>query len=181
MEDPLPFYKILRDRYPAYWIEQYEAWAISRFEDVWQMLNDPEGRSRPPRARMMFRELLSCPTGAWCPGELRPDRAAVQHRIAGPRAAPPRRRRAAAAQAVQRLEADDPHLARARLDELIPLGRFNLTSEYGGMVAAATMCQMFGLPVVRCRDGPRRGAWSATRACRTWRRREWPTGSSPIW
>ena len=38
--DPLPFYKVLRDEYPAYFMEQYDAWAISRFDDVWNILNE---------------------------------------------------------------------------------------------------------------------------------------------
>jgi cytochrome P450 len=55
---------------------------------------------------------------------------------------PPLRRNA-----VQRLEELIRSMARARLDELIPQGRFNVTSDYGGIVAAATMCHMFGIPL----------------------------------
>jgi hypothetical protein len=35
MADPHPIYKRLRDEAPAYFIEKYDAWALSRFEDVW--------------------------------------------------------------------------------------------------------------------------------------------------
>jgi hypothetical protein len=35
MADPHPIYKRLRDEAPAYHIEKYDAWALSRFEDVW--------------------------------------------------------------------------------------------------------------------------------------------------
>jgi cytochrome P450 len=35
MADPHPIYKRLRDEAPAYRIEKYNAWALSRFEDVW--------------------------------------------------------------------------------------------------------------------------------------------------
>jgi hypothetical protein len=38
MADPLPFCQILRDQHPAYWLPHYEAWAISRFQDVWDVL-----------------------------------------------------------------------------------------------------------------------------------------------
>ena len=31
MAAPLPFYRVLRDHFPAYFLEQYDAWAISRF------------------------------------------------------------------------------------------------------------------------------------------------------
>jgi len=33
--NPYPIYKQLRDEAPAYFIEKYNAWALSRFEDVW--------------------------------------------------------------------------------------------------------------------------------------------------
>jgi len=59
MADPLPFYKVLRDEYPAYWLPQYEAWAISRFADVWEVLSDHEGRITTTEGTLMFREQLS--------------------------------------------------------------------------------------------------------------------------
>nr|MDT0524233.1 hypothetical protein [Streptomyces sp. DSM 41633] len=38
-------------------------------------------------------------------------------------------------------------LANERLDELLPRGRFDLTQDYGGIVAAAMVCDFVGLPV----------------------------------
>jgi cytochrome P450 len=40
--DPYPIYTRLRDEAPAYFIERYQAWAISRFEDIWQSSMDNE-------------------------------------------------------------------------------------------------------------------------------------------
>jgi hypothetical protein len=34
MADPFPSYRRLRDEAPAYFLEAYGAWALSRFEDV---------------------------------------------------------------------------------------------------------------------------------------------------
>jgi len=42
MVDPFPFYRRLRDEAPAYHLEEYDAWALSRFEDVWQATEDVE-------------------------------------------------------------------------------------------------------------------------------------------
>lgn len=42
MADPFPFYRRLRDEAPAYHLEEYDAWALSRFEDVWQATEDAE-------------------------------------------------------------------------------------------------------------------------------------------
>jgi len=38
-------------------------------------------------------------------------------------------------------------LANERLDELLPRGAFDLTQEYGGIVAASVVCEILGLPV----------------------------------
>jgi cytochrome P450 len=38
-------------------------------------------------------------------------------------------------------------LANERLDELLPRGAFDLTQEYGGIVAASVVCELVGLPV----------------------------------
>ncbi len=38
-------------------------------------------------------------------------------------------------------------LANERLDELLPRGTFDLTQEYGGIVAASVVCELLGLPV----------------------------------
>lgn len=42
MADPYPFYRRLRDEVPAYHLEEYDAWALSRFEDVWDAHLDYE-------------------------------------------------------------------------------------------------------------------------------------------
>ena len=38
--DPWPVYKRMRDEAPVYYIEELDAWALSRFEDVWQASMD---------------------------------------------------------------------------------------------------------------------------------------------
>ncbi len=36
MGDPYPIYRQLRDEAPAYFLPKHNAWALSRFEDIWQ-------------------------------------------------------------------------------------------------------------------------------------------------
>jgi cytochrome P450 len=146
--DPLPFYKVLRDEYPAYFIEEYDAWAISRFEDVWTILNDTDGHITSTEGTMMFQEQLRVGNGGVVPAPSYNPLAVLSytespvHEELRQAVGPPLRRNA-----VLRLEELIRSMARARLDELIPRGRFNVTSEYGGIVAAATMCHMFGIPL----------------------------------
>jgi cytochrome P450 len=39
--DPHPIYKRLRDEAPVHYIERFDCWALSRFEDVWNACDDP--------------------------------------------------------------------------------------------------------------------------------------------
>ncbi len=38
--DPLPIYKRLRDEAPAYYLAEFDTWALSRFEDIWKASAD---------------------------------------------------------------------------------------------------------------------------------------------
>lgn len=40
LEDPFPVYKQLRDEAPAYYVEEFDCWALSRFEDIWEQSGD---------------------------------------------------------------------------------------------------------------------------------------------
>ena len=43
MADPLPSYRILRDEHPVYYMPQWDTFALSRFEDIWQVLEVNDG------------------------------------------------------------------------------------------------------------------------------------------
>src|SRR3977135_3206594 len=43
MADPLPFYRVLRDQYPVYYIDKWDTYALSRFCDIWQVLEIKDG------------------------------------------------------------------------------------------------------------------------------------------
>jgi cytochrome P450 len=45
LEDPLPIYKQLRDEDPVYYVEEFDCWALSRFEDIWDQSGDNESYS----------------------------------------------------------------------------------------------------------------------------------------
>jgi hypothetical protein len=42
VEDPYPLYQVLRDDHPCYFIENRNAWVLSRFQDVWDAHLDQE-------------------------------------------------------------------------------------------------------------------------------------------
>ncbi len=41
MADPHSFYRRMRAETPAYYVEKYNAWALTRFDDVWMASGDP--------------------------------------------------------------------------------------------------------------------------------------------
>ena len=45
IDDPHPTYARLRDEAPAYRLEEYGAWALSRFDDIWDLSADVEASS----------------------------------------------------------------------------------------------------------------------------------------
>ena len=40
LDDPLPTYRRLRDEAPAYYLEEFDCWFLSRFEDIWRAEQD---------------------------------------------------------------------------------------------------------------------------------------------
>src|SRR6201996_2931055 len=147
MADPLPYYRILRDEYPAYYMPQWDTYALSRFEDIWRVLEVNDG------------------TFVASEGTLPPASVLAQHNT-GPVDDPPLHplpfhavfdtdlygeiRRAHSQPlrpvSVAGLEARIRELANERLDELLPQGSFDLTQDYGGIVAASMVCGLLGLP-----------------------------------
>jgi cytochrome P450 len=148
MTDPLPLYTVLRQMGEPYRLERYHAWALSRFADVWEVFTDLEnfsivegpifdvevigaghhdtGPPRPPLDPMPGFASLDPP---------------VHTQLRQALSVPMRPR------PVSSLERDVRGLARARLDELIPKGRFDARGEYAGPVSAGVMCLIVGLPL----------------------------------
>jgi cytochrome P450 len=147
MADPRPYYRTLRDHHPVYYVEALDTFAVSRFADVWRVLEINDG------------------TFVASEGTL-PAAAVLAHRNDGPVADPPLHplpfhanfdaplyddvRRCTAGQfrpkSVTTLQDRIRELANQRLDELLPRGAFDLTQEYGGIVAASMVCELVGLP-----------------------------------
>jgi len=42
LDDPYPFYRALRDESPVHYMEQWNTWALSRFDDIWNASMDNE-------------------------------------------------------------------------------------------------------------------------------------------
>ena len=148
MADPLPYYRVLRDEHPVYYVEKWDTYALSRFSDIWQVLEINDGTfvasegtlpaaavladhndgpvPDPPLHPMPFHANFDAPiydgVRRCTSGQFRP-------------------------RSVTKLTERIRALANERLDELLPRGTFDLTQDYGGIVAASVVCELLGLPV----------------------------------
>ncbi len=147
MADPLKYYRILRDEHPVYYLDKWDTYALSRFDDIWRVLEINDGTfvasegtlpaaavlaehndgpvADPPLHPMPFHANFDAP---------------IYDEVRRCTAAPFRPKN------VARLGERIRVLANERLDELLPLGRFDLTQDYGGIVAASVVCELVGLP-----------------------------------
>ena len=148
MADPLPYYRVLRDHHPVYYIDKWDTYALSRFSDIWQVLEINDGTFVASEGTLPAATVLA-------------------RRNDGPVPDPPLHpmpfhanfdtpiydsvRRCTSApfrpKSVATLADRIRTLANERLDELLPRGAFDLTQDYGGIVAASVVCELVGLPV----------------------------------
>ncbi|MGY4708325.1 cytochrome P450 [Mycolicibacterium sp. CBM1] len=148
MADPRPFYRTLRDEYPLYYIEALDTFALSRFDDVWRVLEINDGTFVASEGTLPAAAVLSRHhTGPVSDPPLHPlpfhanFDAPLYDEVRRCTAAPFRPK--SAASMADRIR----ELAGARLDALLGSGSFDLTQDYGGIVAASIVCELLGLPV----------------------------------
>lgn len=148
MADPLSYYRVLRDQHPVYYIDKWDTYALSRFSDIWDVLEINDGTFVASEGTLPAATVLA-------------------HHNDGPVPDPPLHpmpfhanfdaplyddvRRCTSApfrpKSVSNLADRIRELANQRLDELMPRRTFDLTQEYGGIVAASVVCDLVGLPV----------------------------------
>lgn len=153
MADPLPYYRVLRDHHPVYHLPQWDTYALSRFADIWAVLEVNDGTFVASEGTLPAATLLA-------------------HHNDGPVPDPPLHplpfhanfdtpiydgvRRCTSSQfrprSVAGLADRIRVLANERLDELLPRGSFDLTQDYGGIVAASIVCELCGLPAELAAD-----------------------------
>ncbi|MBF4585685.1 cytochrome P450 [Curtobacterium sp. VKM Ac-2887] len=146
LTNPLEYYRWLRDEHPMYYVEAYDMWFVSRFEDIWTTMGDSTlGLHGREVTHMNTSQLVVHNHGA-----VPPDRA---DQVAGfPSVDPPAQGtlRGLVNQpfrpgAVGRLEAWFRDMVRTELQDVLAQGTFNLTDALGQW-AARTMARIAGIP-----------------------------------
>lgn len=153
MADPLPYYRMLRDRHPVYYLDRWDTYALSRFDDIWNVLEINDGTFVASEGTLPAAEVLAHHNDGAVPDPpLHPMPfhanfdAPIYDDVRRCTAGPFRPR------SVGKLAERVRTLANERLDELLPRGRFDLTQDYGGIVAASVVCELVGLPTELAAD-----------------------------
>lgn len=153
MADPLPFYARLRRDAPVLYLEKYDSWVFSRFQDVVDVLTvggnafiatdttlpTPDILLRHNHGEVSELPLDPLPIGALLGS---PHFEVLRNAHIKP----------FRPTAVRALADFVRQLADERLGALLPLGRFDLTQGYGGMVAASVICHLLDMPLTRARE-----------------------------
>ncbi len=148
MADPLPYYRVLRDEYPVYYVDKWDIYALSRFDDIWRVLEINDGTFVASEGTLPAATVLAQHNDGPVPDpplHPMPFHANFDAPIYNDvrRCTSSQFRPRSAAKLADRIRT----LANDRLDELLPRGTFDLTQEYGGIVAASVVCELLGLPV----------------------------------
>ena len=148
MADPLPYYRVLRDQHPMYYVPQWDLYALSRFDDIWDVLAVSDGTFVASEGTLPAANVLAHHNGGPVPDPpLHPlpfhavfDKPIYDdiRRLQSPAFRP---------RSVVDWQGRVRELANQRLDELLPQGQFDLTCDYGGVVVAQVVCELLGIPV----------------------------------
>jgi len=136
MQDPFPFYRRLRDEAPAYYMPDYDAWVLSRFEDIWSATEHPE----------IFTTIHGT-TAAQAVSKVEPPVPSI-NQIDPPEHKQLRRAirdffSRSSAQAMESMVRDD---VRRRLESATEPGEIDAVRELADPVAARVACRLLSLP-----------------------------------
>lgn len=136
-DDPFPTYRRLRDEDPARYIEEFDCWFLSRFEDVWQVMSDADAHTSKRGTTTTHLLTRQTPTS---------------HNISMLDGAEHARTRAWLGPAflpgrVRRLEPIARELAREAVDAVAGKGECDAVADLGGRVAVRVASTILGLPL----------------------------------
>lgn len=148
MNNPHPYYKILRRDHPIYYSEKYDGFFFTRFEDCVEMLAiadnslmESEGSLPTPAVlRVKNQGALPIPPDDPFP---------MAQRLGMPVYGEVRRAhiKPMMPRDLKQLTDFIRELANGRLDTLLPQGRFNLTKDFGGFVSSSVIMRLMGMPL----------------------------------
>lgn len=139
--DPLPIYKQLRDEAPAYYLEEFDTWALSRFEDIWKASADMKNLTAAHGTTSAHLLTKVQPVTPMINNMDHPDHTRLRASFRKPFAAPE----------VAKLEPMIRKIAHDRLQAAKERGGLDVIHDMTAHVAVTVACTLSGLPP---EDGP---------------------------
>jgi len=146
LDDPFPVYARLRAESPVHYLERFDTWALSLFEDVWNAGEDPTTFASPgpnlqtrgvEEANLMaeeFEEQIQARDSVFVMNP--PEHTAVRRKVA----------RHFTPQGVKKLEPNLRVITRDLLAKALPQGRLDVIGDLAGQISVRAVCLLMGLP-----------------------------------
>ena len=135
-EDPYPIYKRLRAESPVHYVSEFDCWALSTFEDVWDACQSPDlytAEQGTTAGHLLQKVLEVFPAlDMMDPPRHTAHRALVSQRF-GPGF-------------VRQFEDDFRKIVRDRLDAVRDVGRFDVIQDLGSHLSAGAVCRILDFP-----------------------------------
>jgi hypothetical protein len=136
MEDPYPVYARLRAEAPIYKLEKYDAWALSRFADVWALSSDPRlsvAKGTTPSQVLTKVQPVTPMLNLMDP----PDHTKLRGQLRG----------FLLPKAIGGLEPAARAIVKQALDEALPTGQVDVLNDFGMRLSVRITCQAVGIPI----------------------------------
>jgi hypothetical protein len=136
MEDPYPVYARLRAEAPVYRLEKFDAWAIARFEDVWNLSSDASlsvAQGTTPSQVLTRVQPVTPMLNLMDPPEHTKLRVALRGFLQP--------------KTIGYLEPVAREIVAQALDEALPKGRIDVLGEFGMRLSVRIACRAVGIPV----------------------------------
>ena len=137
MQDPLPVYAALREEAPAYYIEDYDAWALSRFEDIWNCSMDAEHFSAAQGTTSSHLLTKVQPVTPMINMMDPPQHTALRSKL----------RSHFQPAAIRKLEATVRQIASSCIDDALERGEMDVVGDFAQEVATKVACLIVGIPL----------------------------------
>ena len=137
MQDPLPVYAALREEAPAYYIEDYNAWALSRFEDIWNCSMDAEHFSAAQGTTSSHLLTKVQPVTPMINMMDPPQHTALRSKL----------RTHFQPAAIRKLEATVREIASTCIDAALERGEMDVVGDFAQEVATKVACLIVGIPL----------------------------------
>jgi len=136
-DNPFPTFKRLRDEHPAYYLEEFNCWFISRFEDIWKLETDQRNFDSKPgttTTHLLTRQTPSAPNLTFYDGREHNKVRSFFNPFFLPKH-------------LKTLEANIHHFAADALDNVIETGKADAVHDLGGYVSTRVACSLIGIPL----------------------------------